>query len=73
VDQEKQFIQTQPGDDPAGNRKEGERLGLPGQIQTAIRWIFSASLGVTYTGDWNNDDQPYKMEVRGRCTRFPIA
>jgi hypothetical protein len=36
----------------------------PGQIQTANTLDLLGELGVTYTGDWNNDDQPYKMKVK---------
>jgi len=36
----------------------------PGQVQTANTLNLLGEAGVTYTGDWNNDDQPYKMKVK---------
>jgi allantoinase len=36
----------------------------PGQVQTENTLDLLSELGVTYTGDWNNDDQPYKMKVK---------
>ncbi len=36
----------------------------PGRIETAATLDLLAELGVTYTGDWNNDDQPYRMKVK---------
>lgn len=36
----------------------------PGQVETANTPDILAELGVSYTGDWNNDDQPVKMKVK---------
>jgi len=36
----------------------------PGQGQTVNTLDLLGEAGVTYTGDWNNDDQPYRMKVK---------
>jgi peptidoglycan/xylan/chitin deacetylase (PgdA/CDA1 family) len=36
----------------------------PGEIETASTLDLLAEFGVSYTGDWNNDDQPYRMKVK---------
>jgi len=46
----------------------------PGRIETARTLDLLAELGVTYTGDWNNDDQPYRMKVKsGRMYSLPYC
>jgi allantoinase len=36
----------------------------PGETETARTLDLLAESGITYTGDWNNDDQPYRMKVK---------
>jgi peptidoglycan/xylan/chitin deacetylase (PgdA/CDA1 family) len=46
----------------------------PGQIQTEHTLGILDELGITYTGDWNNDDQPYRMKVKnGRLYSIPYC
>ncbi len=45
-----------------------------GLTQTYNTLDILAEEGVTYCGDWNNDDQPYPMKVKtGKMMRSPIA
>lgn len=46
----------------------------PGQVETENTLDTIAELGVTYTGDWNNDDQPYRMKVKsGQMYSLPYC
>lgn len=46
----------------------------PGLVETHNTIDILAAEGVIYTGDWNNDDQPYPMKVRqGRMFSIPYC
>jgi allantoinase len=62
--EEKQVIQTSLQTIQAATGKKAAGWISPGNVQTESTLDLLAELGVTYTGDWNNDDQPYKMRVK---------
>jgi peptidoglycan/xylan/chitin deacetylase (PgdA/CDA1 family) len=64
AEQEKQAIQGSLETIQKATGKKVNGWVSPGQIPTANTLDYLAEFGVTYTGDWNNDDQPYKMRVK---------
>src|SRR6202140_2576707 len=64
VDEERNVIQTvlRTIEDSVGERPKGW-LG-PGLAETFDTPDILAEEGVSYVGDWNNDDQPYRMKVK---------
>ena len=74
VDKERALIQTvlRTIEQATGRRPRGW-LG-PGLTETYNTLDLLAEEGVTYCGDWNNDDQPYPMKVRkGRMFSIPYC
>jgi allantoinase len=64
ADEEKRAIQSSIETIQKATGKKVNGWVSPGQIATANTLDFLGELGVTYTGDWNNDDQPYRMKVK---------
>jgi len=64
VDGEKELIQTSLETIQKATGKKVNGWISPGQIQTVNTLDLLGELGVTYTGDWNNDDQPCRMKVK---------
>jgi peptidoglycan/xylan/chitin deacetylase (PgdA/CDA1 family) len=74
IDQEREVIQTSVRtiESATGTRVRGWLS--PGQFQTANTLDLLAEAGLTYTADWVNDDQPYRMNVRsGEFFSIPYA
>jgi peptidoglycan/xylan/chitin deacetylase (PgdA/CDA1 family) len=73
-DRERALVQTvlKSIEQATGARPRGW-LG-PGLVETHNTLDILAEEGVTYCGDWNNDDQPYPMKVRkGRMFSIPYC
>ena len=64
IDQERDVIRTsiQTVEQATGKKVRGWLS--PGQLETPNTPDLLAELGILYTGDWNNDDQPYRMKVK---------
>lgn len=74
LDQEREVIQTtlRTIAQATGKRPRGW-LG-PGLTETFNTLDILAEEGVVYVGDWNNDDQPYRMKVKkGRLFAIPYG
>ena len=74
IEKERALIQTvlRTIEQATGRRPRGW-LG-PGLTETYNTLDLLAEEGVTYCGDWNNDDQPYPMKVRkGRMFAIPYC
>lgn len=74
VDAERNVIQTvlRTIEDSVGERPKGW-LG-PGLAETFDTPDILAEEGVSYVGDWNNDDQPYRMKVKtGKLFSVPYC
>ena len=63
-DQEQQMIETSLETIKKATGQKVNGWISPGQVQTVNTLNLLGELGVTYTGDWNNDDQPYRMKVK---------
>ena len=73
-DKERALVQTvlKTIEQATGRRPRGW-LG-PGLVETHNTLDILAEEGVSYCGDWNNDDQPYPMKVRkGRMLSIPYC
>jgi peptidoglycan/xylan/chitin deacetylase (PgdA/CDA1 family) len=73
-DEERNLIQTVLGtiEESAGERPKGW-LG-PALAETYDTLDILAEEGVRYVGDWNNDDQPYRMKVKkGKLLSIPYC
>src|SRR5262249_27164641 len=74
LDQERDAIKTtiQTIEKATGRRVYGWLS--PGQSETSNTPDLLAEFGVLYTGDWNNDDQPYRMKVKnGQLYSLPYC
>jgi len=74
LDQERDVIRTvlRTIEQAAGARPKGW-LG-PGLAETFNTLDLLAEEGITYVGDWNNDDQPYPMKVKkGKLFSVPYC
>lgn len=74
IEKERAVIQTvlRTIEQATGRRPRGW-LG-PGLVETHNTIDLLAEEGVIYSGDWNNDDQPYPMKVRkGRMFSIPYC
>ncbi len=65
VDQERDVIRTSVGTIETATGTKVRGWLSPGQIETSNTPDLLAQVGLSYTCDWSNDDQPYRMEVRG--------
>jgi peptidoglycan/xylan/chitin deacetylase (PgdA/CDA1 family) len=74
IDQERIVIKTtiQTIEKAAGKKVDGWLS--PGQSETSNTPDLLAEAGVLYTGDWNNDDQPYRMKAtNGQLYSLPYC
>lgn len=74
IDQEREVIQTSVRTIEAATKGRVRGWLSPGQIQTEHTLDLLAEAGLTYTADWVNDDQPYRMTVKsGELFSIPYA
>jgi len=64
MEDEKQLIHTCIETIQKGTGASVKGWISPGQLQTINTLDLLGEAGITYTGDWNNDDQPYPMKVK---------
>lgn len=64
ADEEKKAIRSTLDTIQKATGKKANGWISPGQVETESTLDLLGELGVTYNGDWNNDDQPYRMKVK---------
>ena len=64
ADQEQRMIETSLETIKKATGQKVNGWISPGQVQTVNTLNLLGELGVTYTGDWNNDDLPYPMKTQ---------